>query len=330
MHTYEEYGGFLPLELNPGTEMFAKYNENLLRFNSVKAAISCAINLIKPKKILLPLYYCPSTIESIKKENIGVAFYNINEKLLPENVSDEEGTLILLVNYFGVCDEKIVSEVLKYNKSTVILDNAHSFFLEPIFRKNIFCVYSAKKIFGVPDGAYLVGTEVTAEQQIYSDAGGSAGYLIKAYEQGTNSAYADKKSTDRLIAGNYSTMSKLSKGLLENVDYSRVKQCRLDNYKELFSRFRNINLLELPSETAAYQFPLLLAEYGDRVKKELINKKIYVSTLWAGDDLLRAGNDFESSMRDHCVFLPIDQRYTKRDMEYISDIVFDIIHEIQG
>ena len=35
-----EYGGYLPLELNSGTEMFERYSKYLKRFNSVKAFFS--------------------------------------------------------------------------------------------------------------------------------------------------------------------------------------------------------------------------------------------------------------------------------------------------
>lgn len=65
--TRQEYGGFLPLELNPGKEWFDGYQDNLRRFNSVKATIVHAICLTDIQEIYVPYYYCPSTTEAIKK-----------------------------------------------------------------------------------------------------------------------------------------------------------------------------------------------------------------------------------------------------------------------
>ena len=46
IRTKSEYGGFLPLELNPGKEYFAQYDPYLRRFNSVKAGIDYLIKRI--------------------------------------------------------------------------------------------------------------------------------------------------------------------------------------------------------------------------------------------------------------------------------------------
>lgn len=43
IRTKNEYGGFLPLELNPGNEYFVEYEDMLCRFNSVKAALNYLI-----------------------------------------------------------------------------------------------------------------------------------------------------------------------------------------------------------------------------------------------------------------------------------------------
>ena len=35
----KEYGGFLPLELNPGQEYYYEYEDHMVRFNCAKAAV---------------------------------------------------------------------------------------------------------------------------------------------------------------------------------------------------------------------------------------------------------------------------------------------------
>lgn len=313
-----DYGGFLPLELNPGQELFEKYKNNLLRFNSIKASLNFLIQKIQCGKIYVPYYYCPSTINAIKKTGIEVNFYHVNKYLMPQNLPDERKAIILLVDYFGVKSEQIREYIRSFCNAEIIIDRAHGFYEEPVFSKHIYNVYSAKKFFGIPDGAYIVSRQVFPGIQVPSRAHPYAGYLLKAYEEGTNTAYESKKETDKLIAADYTSMSILSIGLMQNVDYQWVENRRRNNYRTLYTHFANVNELEIPEECAAYQFPLLISDIGKVIKKRLIEERIFVSTLWNGKDLLDNGNAFELNMSENAVFLPIDQRYDTEDMNYIA------------
>ncbi len=318
-----EYGGFLPLELNPGTEYFAGYENRLCRFNTVKAALDFLIKRLEAEKIYIPYYYCPSTGEAIRKTGINILFYHIDENLTPVDIPDNKGSIVLLVDYFGVCGQRVEKIARSFRKAEVILDRAHAFYEKPLMEAHIYNVYSAKKFFGVPDGAYLIGKNVLPNQEIPVEAYSYTEYLITAYEEGTDAAYAKKKEVDQMLAANYNCMSKLSLGLLKNVDYNRVREQREDNYKTLFEAFKKVNELVLPEKCAAYQFPLLLSDAGNRIKKVLIADKIFVSTLWSGEDLKEKGNTFEINMMNNAVFLPIDQRYDYEDMKYIVKKIND-------
>ncbi len=321
MRTKEEYGGFLPLELNTGEEFFSEYSKNLSRFNTVKAAFDYLIRQISPSKIWIPYYYCPSTTEAIRRTGVEICFYHIDEGLMPENIPDENGSIVLLIDYFGVCGRKIKKIAETFSKAEIILDLAHAFFEKPLIKGNIHNVYSAKKFFGVPDGAYLISQFAARNNAKPTNAGSYAGYLIKAFEEGTNASYHLKKETDSLLEAHYGTMSRLSEGLLRNVDYERVRKKREENYRVLFKAFLEFNELSIPEMIPAYQFPLLLSDRGKEIKKVLIEQKIYVSTLWSGKELLEKGNSFELNMMNNAVFLPMDQRYNSEDMNYIIGIV---------
>lgn len=322
-----EYGGFLPLELNQGQELFTRYENTLLRFNSVKASLSYLLDRMICKRIYIPYYYCPSTADVIKKAKMEVYFYHVDDKLMPVNVPDEQDSCILLVDYFGVRSEQIDMLARSYKRAEVIIDRAHSFYAEPIIEQHIHNVYSAKKFFGVPDGSYLISINTIPSAQTPAKAYSYAGYLIVTYEEGTNAAYNMKKEADRVIADNYNCMSKLAIGLLQNVDYEWVAERRKNNYRMLHDAFKDINQLELPDECIPYQYPLLIREYGSSVKQKLIEDRIFVSTLWLSEDLLNNGNAFELDMSRHCVFLPMDQRYDEQDMGYIAEKVKGLMNE---
>lgn len=322
----DTYGGFLPLELNPGTEWFSEYKEQLRRFNTVKAALDHVINRIQVKQIYIPFYYCPSTIQAVINTGIEVDFYHIDEKLLPVYLPDVEECAVLLVDYFGIMSEKIKELALSFSKSMVIIDSAHSFFSEPVWKNTVYNIYSAKKYFGVPDGAYLLGNDIQSTDEQFEYAADYSYYLFSAYEQGTNSAYAEKKAVDQKLAEHYAPMSILALGLLKNVDYQRVRKIRKDNFEVLYHAFANVNQIKLEGTYPAYVFPLLL-ENGIEMKKRLIKEKIFVPTLWNGEVLMSSGNFFEIKMAENAIFLPVDQRYDGQDMCYISYMVKEILNE---
>lgn len=319
--TKTEYGGFLPLELNPGKEYFADYEQWLCRFNSVKAVLYFLIRRLELAKIYIPYYYCPSTTDAIKNTGTAVCFYHIDSELMPVNLPDENGSMVLLVDYFGVCTDRIVQLAYSFKNAEVILDRAHSFFSEPIIGERIHNVYSAKKFFGIPDGAYLISKEIHPNSESPANAHEYSNYLVMTYEKGTNAAYQMKREVDKRLADHYDSMSKLSIGLLQNVDYDRVKKSRIENYRILYEAFEDTNELTLPESCPSYQFPLLISEKGREIKKNLIEKNIFVPTLWSGKGLQEHGNSFELGMMDNSVFLPIDQRYDADDMKYLISCV---------
>lgn len=323
IRTKAEYGGFLPLELNPGKEYFADYEQWLGRFNSVKAALSFLIGRLGQAKIYIPYYYCPSTTNAVRNMGKEVCFYHIDGELMPVDVPDEDGSMVLLVDYFGVCTDRIVQFAHNFKNAEVILDRAHSFFSDPIIGEHIHNVYSAKKFFGIPDGAYLISKAILPDLESAVSAHDYSKYLIMAYEEGTNAAYPMKKDVDKRLADHYGSISKLSIGLLQNVDYDRVKKSRIENYRILYEALKDINELALPEFCPSYQFPLLISEKGKELKKMLIEKHIFVPTLWAGKDLQEHGNSFELGMMDNTIFLPVDQRYDADDMKYLISSVSD-------
>lgn len=323
-----EYGGFLPLELNPGEEYFAQYEDYLFRFNSVKAALDALIRELDIEEIFIPYYYCPSTTEAIRETGVSITFYHISDDLMPNEVPDNDNTAVILVDYFGVLGDSVTNLAKSFKNAEIIIDRAHAFYEDPVIHEHIHNVYSAKKFFGIPDGAYIVTkTSLTIETE-ESAAFEYAGYLINAYEKGTDSAYHMKKDADKFLKYHYHSMSALSLGLLKNADYERVRDRRKQNYRVLYDLLNNINELDIPQECPAYLFPLLISGKGNEIKKRLVNEKIFVPTLWAGDDLIANGNEFELRMKDDTIFLPIDQRYDRDDMKYIAGLVKEIIGDI--
>lgn len=75
------YGGFMPFELSKGQEYY-KYSEDQIQYyNSGKTAVYYCLMQMKPKRLFVPRYYCPSTKAAIEKAamEIGteVIYYHV-------------------------------------------------------------------------------------------------------------------------------------------------------------------------------------------------------------------------------------------------------------
>ena len=318
--SFKEYGGFLPIELafsNNDNGYYAKYN--LISFNTVKAAISLIKKELKLDNILVPYYLCPNVIGEIQK-NFSVSFFNIDKNLLPV-LEGIEGKLVYLVNYFGTMDKKILQYVRKHSDTFFIIDNAHSFFCKPILRDNVINLYSCKKFFGVPDGGYLISSRKINSPYKNSYSSSISHYLIKSLEEGTNSCYIEKKEVDDFLNSNYSGISIFSQKLLSSIDYKKIKRIRKRNFEIYNKAFADINKIKCEHGSVPYLYPL---NVGRDIKKALVEKRIYVPTLW-NMNVDEKNIEFEMTLKNNTIFLPLDQRYCKNDIEYIVGTVKELL-----
>lgn len=314
LRTREEYGGFLPLELKSTGEYYSYDKNNMIRLNCAKAGISILLDTMKVNKIYIPYYLCPNVCKEIENHKKEVIYYRLDNNLLPESIPDDAGNCIYLVDYFGIMDSKISAFADQFQFSKIIMDNSHSFYHKPIMKENIYNIYSCKKFFGVPDGAYLIAKHLEVMKLKKTFSSENAQYLLKCLEHGTNYCYKEKKGVDNLISENYGSMSVLAEKILSSIDYEFVKCQRINNLRIYEEAFANINSIEIENESVPYMYPL---NVGANIKKALVEQKIYVPTLWG--HLLQNANkeSLEFRLSDETIFLPLDQRYNETDIKYV-------------
>lgn len=146
---FMEIGGYFGLEASVGRE----YYPNLIALNSARNALVYLCKAKKIEKLYLPYFLCDSILEICKRENILYEFYHIDERMNPIfNLKLNKGEYIYIINYYGhLSDEEIYRYYKKYK--SVIFDYAQAFFQRPVY--GLDTIYSCRKYFGVPDGAYL-------------------------------------------------------------------------------------------------------------------------------------------------------------------------------
>jgi hypothetical protein len=312
---YKEYSGYMELELRSGKE----YHQKALALNTARHAILYHAQALGYTRVHLPYYICDSVPDMLKKHGIDISYYAISDALLPieKNISSN-GSLLLFVNYFGLLDEAAKLFAKKY--SNCLIDNCHAFFMR--LPEGVSAAYSARKFFGVSDGAYLY-TSARLENNLPQDR--SARRIVsnmQRIEEGANPPYAEHKRAEAELANMpVQKMSQLTRRILQNVDYEHVMCVRRENFRMLHKALGSINLLHIPEDIhVPMAYPLL--SDSDNLRKRLVEKRIYVPHLWPETlSKLPSQDCIEARLTNCLALLPIDQRYNNNDMDDIIRLV---------
>lgn len=319
----KEIGGFLELEHYHGKML----HEGAKALNCGRNALAYLIKAKKIEKLALPYLICSSITDLCKKLKVQVRFYHINEHFLPEEADLEEDEWLYLVDFYGQLSEQNIRKLcMTYRK--VIVDYAHAYFKMPL--SGVDSLYTCRKFFGVPDGAFLY-TDASLEETIQQDESFERmRFLLGRYERTAAEFYGESVANNEFFAlAPICQMSKLTENLLRAIDYTGVKDARTANFDYLDRRLGDRNLLRLHATEGAFAYPLLLGKGAQEVRKKLIFHKIYVPTLWPNVLEELTETMYEYQLARNILPLPCDQRYGKEEMEYVSRLVLDILSQYE-
>lgn len=305
-------GGYFELELPKHIEFHA----DAITLNSGRLCLVYLLRSHKYKKILIPYYTCDSVVEPLERLGIKYGFYHIDKSYrIVDNIHLTPNEALLYTNYWGL-HSNYCEELAKKYGHKLILDYTQAFFAKPICGIDTF--YSCRKYFGVPDGGYLY-TNAIADFEIEQDESFMRmTSLTKRIDVSPEAAYNDFHKTETVV-GNLPIrrMSKLTQRLMQSIDYERVAQQRIDNYNTLRAALggRELKYGEIPMI-----FPYESSE-GQQLRKHLIANKVFVAKYWPNVDEWAEEGTVERWMANHILPLPIDQRYDKKDMNRIIEII---------
>lgn len=306
----KEIGGYIEID---------KYNIPMKHRDAIalNTARNCLAYLIKSRlisKILLPRFLCDSIKSICKRENVQVRYYSVGMDFLPVGLTVAEDEWLYIVNYYGQLENGEINRIVqKYNR--VIVDNVQAYFQEPL--EDVDTIYTCRKFFGVPDGAFLYTNSILDEELTLDESFERMTFLLGRYERTASEFYGRYLENEKLLAIEpLKKMSKLTRNMLSAIDYSRVKCVRSENYKTLYNELEKFNKLRLREIEAPFMYPLYVAN-GDKIRAELKKKKIYIPTLWPEVLEHCEAGSIDYDMARNIVPLPIDQRYNCEDMLYI-------------
>lgn len=311
----EAIGGYFELEYPKGEH----YHKNSIHLNTARNCFEYVLRAKGYAKVYVPYYTCEVMLEPIQKLGLTFEYYKINEKLepsmLPELKSDEA---FLYTNYFGLKQSCVIMLALLYGQQLVV-DNAQAFYAKPI--KGIDTFYSARKFFGLADGAYLY-TDKLLQQGFEQDCSFERmSHLLKRIDIGAEAGYLDfRRNDDDLIGRDIKKMSNLTEFLLSGIDYEYAKKRRRENYLFLDKALMKTNRihLELDDNAVPMVYPYLTKDVS--LKKKLIEDRVFVATYWPNIEY-KDGFATECDLALNVIPLPCDQRYGEKEMERIIKLI---------
>jgi dTDP-4-amino-4,6-dideoxygalactose transaminase len=311
--------------------------------DSGRSALRIIGSSLRQGKVLLPEYICQSVIESLGIEN--VAFYRLRPDLqidVEDLMGKADGSVagVMVMHYHGSTQSasalSAIAEARRAHGFVVIEDSTHSFLGSP---RSIgdFCVCSLRKSLAIPQGGALYSGDASripdcSRIEKSKDNSRINAMALKAIwidglkEPGLNAAYRrlfaeaearlDAQEGPRL-------MSDLASWMLRCASVEENANRRKDNYRRLLGALleRGIApICALGEGDVPFSFPLRIGE-RDRFRRHMADKSVYCAVHWPMDPYMNEGRPLARALAHEEISLPIDQRYSAGDMDYLADAV---------
>ena len=223
-----EIGGYFEFETFYGPE----YHAGAIRLNSGRNCLAYLLEARNIRKIHLPYYLCSSVREVCTKYGVELQYYHINEDFSPKfDFELSSSDYFYLVNYYGQISN-IYIENLAQKIKNLIVDNSQAFFQMPV--EGIDTLYTCRKFFGVPDGAYLYSNASLGHDLKQDVSLNRMAHILGRFEEDATSHYEEFRNNENVLEQvPVLGMSKLTQNLLKIIDYDRLQSAQK---KFFFSR----------------------------------------------------------------------------------------------
>jgi hypothetical protein len=315
-------GGFLPLELASAAE---PYHPDAAALTSGRASWHLILRTCRPARVLVPFYVCDAVLEPLAATRTPYVFYPIAGSFRPEPGQEPApGELLLVVNYFGAM-ASAVAAIDRALPGRVVVDDTQAFFRRG--RPDAWSFNSARKFFGVPDGAFLYGPARDARVLPPSDIA-DCDHLLTRLAGDDEIAWEQFKRHEARVGVEPRAMSMVTMRLLGAVDMQRTRRRRQANFEALHGRLGAMNTIELPLDDVAGEgplcYPFLPGVDVDRAR--LAAQGVFVPTFWPEiAHRIAPGFERERLFARRLLPLPIDQRYGPDDMARVCQVLQQVL-----
>jgi hypothetical protein len=313
-------GGFFELELPAGG---GGYHDRATALCSGRACLRFLLERRQPRRAFVPFFICDTALTAFEAAGVPYTFYNVTRALdpvLPAAVTGAD--CVLYVNYYGLKTES-VRQLAASTPAWVIADDTQAFFERGY--TNAASFNSARKFFGVPDGAYAYGDALGEPPAARADDS-RCEYLMNRLSGDQDLAYQQYVVHEGRFTTDIRRPSVLAERLLAGIDYARARDARRRNFSAVHARLADANRLPIDldeiGEAVPFCYPFLPAATVER--RRLWDQRIFVPQLWPEVES-RSGPEsaWERELAGRLLPLPIDQRYDLPDMDRLCGAVLE-------
>ncbi|MBD3313681.1 hypothetical protein GF345_04525 [Candidatus Woesearchaeota archaeon] len=346
--------GHIFWEKNPQIGRYTPKNKSKKLLSSGRDSIDFLIKyfgLSEQSRVLMPSYLCKEMLKPFHEAGIEPVFYRVKKNLeididhIKKKIKDADA--IIIIHYFGF-PQKIEELKRTCRKSrTILIEDCAQAFLSMkgntvLGSEGDASFNSLIKILPLPDGSILTINNESSRRPVaivgsfrhflYTKLRYAFLLLKNIYMRmpGIMPEYFFRRSfsTTEKLMDSYprpARMSRKSMSLLKKLDLDIIKQRRRDNFSFLLKNLKLKSLKplfkELPEGVCPLGFPVLTKD-RDSVKRLLIDNLIYPPVHWHLPEEI-SKSEFPVSWRisGKILTIPIDQRYSKEDMESIVKVL---------
>jgi hypothetical protein len=315
-------GGFFELEPE---RCRGVWHKDAVALTSGRACFRAILERVRPSSVLVPFYICDAALAPLQLLQIPFDFYALTESLVPDVEKWPAAATVLYVNYFGL-QNRLANGFAEALGGQAVIDDTQSFFSREHGRAWSF--NSARKFFGVPDGAYAYGPDLASvtPHEVNNDA--PAAHLTTRMTGPQDVAYQQYLDSERRISSNVLAPSPLATRLLGGIAYEDARAVRRRNYEQLHARLSSKNGLHvdlaIDDDVVPFCYPFLPPS-PTSLHRLLWQREIYVPRLWPEVESREAtGFGWERNLASRLLPLPIDQRYGSDAMDRVADAVLEV------
>lgn len=313
-------GGFFELEKPGGNAAWHRAGAAL---TSGRACLRAILELTRPSRVFVPFYICDAALVPLQLLGIPLEFYGLTESLDPTPASWPDDAAVLYVNYFDM-KGRGADDISAALGPRAIIDDTQAFFRRSHGRAWSF--NSARKFFGVPDGAYAYGPRAAEIRPAGVNGTAPSEHLMSRAAGDQARAYQQYVAAEQRVSVELLAPSPMSGQLLEGIDYDGARSARRRNFALLHERLAPENALPidfaLDAGAAPFCYPFLPSR--PLRHQQLWQREIFVPRLWPEvGGRPASGFDWERGLAERLLPLPVDQRYDADDMAHVTAAVLE-------
>ena len=313
-----ELGGYFGEERQIGS---GKAYHDVAALKSGRACARLLIRYRRPARAFLPYFCCDSLVRVFESCGVLVQRYCLNEAFeLKKVVQLGESDCLVVLNYFGL-KSNYIRRLIQIYGDQLWVDDTQAFFERG---SGAFSFNSARKFFGVTDGAYIYAPDYISHAacRLHRAENMNRLHLHARTAEGANAGYTHYLIAERSIDGELERISEYSEQVLDGIDYSSVIAARKANFGTLNELLAESNLIDaellaVGRHVIPFAYPFIP---GRKIThNSLWARNLFAPLLWPECKRWSGAGCYAIENHTRLLPLPIDHRYGSCDMESLVE-----------